>query len=459
MEKDTKSADTTSSDSDRADGDISADGMMEPRPQANPEKQCHPATHEELAPPPNPSRVPDGGLQAWLQVLGAIAILVNTWGLINTFGVYQAYYETSLLKSHSSSEISWIGSCQGALLFFVGVIAGPLYDRGYFRHLLIVGMFLIVFGQFMTSLCTTYWQVLLAQGFTIGIGMGMTFLPSAAIMSQYFDRRRALALGISSVGSPIAGAIFPIIFSRLEKSVGFGWATRVIAFILLGTSIVPIVFMRTRVPPSGKGRAIIDLAALRDAPYVLFVTGCFFGFLALYVPFFYITLYATSHKLVREGFAPYVVTLLNAGSIFGRIVPNALADRFGSLNLLICCMTASAVLNYGWLGVGNMGGLVVYVLLYGAFTGGVVGLTPSVFTSLAPDLRQVGTRMGMGFMVCGVAILIGTPIAGQILGADEQHARWSETRLYSALSLTVATAFYTASRYLLWKKDGGLLKA
>lgn len=458
MEKDTKSADTTSSDSDRADGEISIDGIIYLGPQTNLEKQSHPAIHGEIAHLPSPDRVPDGGLQAWLQVLGATAILVNTWGLINTFGVFQAYYETSLLKSRSPSEISWIGSCQGALLFLVGVLGGPLYDRGYFRHLLIAGMFLIVFGQFMTSLCTNYWQVLLAQGFTIGIGMGMTFLPSAAIMSQYFDRHRALALGISSVGSPVAGSLFPIIFSRLEKSIGFGWATRVIAFILLGTSAVPIAFMRTRVPPSGKGRAIIDLSVVSDAPYVLFVTAGFFAFLALYVPFFYITLYATSHKLVGEGFAPYLVTLLNAGSIVGRIVPNALADRFGSLNVAICCMAASAILNFAWLGVGNMAGLVVYVLLYGAFSGGVVSLTPSVLTSLAPDLGQVGTRMGMGFLVCGVAILIGTPIAGEILG-DEQHARWLETKLFSALGLVVAAGFYMGSRYLLWKKSRGLFKA
>ncbi|KAK3987784.1 major facilitator superfamily domain-containing protein [Cladorrhinum sp. PSN332] len=450
MEKDFKS--DSNSDSDRADGGVSVD-----IPQEDSEKQqptsTKPDSQEPPSPDQNPDPVPDGGLQAWLQVLGSIAILVNTWGLINTFGVFQAYYETDLLKSHSSSEISWIGSCQGALLFLVGVFAGPLYDRGYFRHLLIVGMFLIVFGQFMTSLCTKYWQVLLAQGFTMGIGMGMTFLPSAAIMSQYFDRHRALALGISSAGSPVAGSIFPIIFSRLQASIGFGWATRVIAFILLATSIVPIAFMRTRVPPSGKGRAILDFTVVKDAPYVLFVTAGFFAFLTLYVPFFYITLYATSRRLVGEGFAPYLVTLLNAGSITGRIIPNALADKFGSLNLMICCMVGSTALNFAWLGVSNLAGAVVYVLLFGAFSGGVVSLTPSVFASLAPDVSQIGTRMGMGFLVSGVAILCGTPIGGAILG-DENNPRWIETRLYSALGLMVATGFYAASRYLLFRKKG-----
>ncbi|KAK4144400.1 major facilitator superfamily domain-containing protein [Dichotomopilus funicola] len=400
------------------------------------------------APPSND--IPDGGLTAWLQVLGSTAILVNTWGVINTFGVFQAYYESELLRDHSSSDISWIGSTQAGLLFLVGVVAGPLYDAGHFRHLLFVGLFLIVFGQFMTSLCTQFWQVMLAQGITMGVGMGLTFLPSAAILGQYFSRHRALALGLSSVGSPVAGVIFPIMFSRLQPQVGFGWATRAIAFILLAVSAVPIAFMRTRVPPRAK-RSFIDTSALTDAPYVLFIAGGALAFLTLYVTFFYISLFAISHGVASESFAPYLVTLLNAGSVFGRIIPNALADRYGSLNLLIICIVASAVLVFGWLGIDNLGGAVVYTLLYGAFSGGVVSLTPSVIVGLSPDMSRVGARMGMGFLVMGVSILVGTPIAGAILG-DKENPRWLGTILYAAFGLLVAAALDILSRFLLYRQ-------
>ncbi|KAK3897794.1 major facilitator superfamily domain-containing protein [Staphylotrichum tortipilum] len=414
-----------------------------------------PAAATTPPPPAASDEIPDGGLQAWLQVLGSAAILVCTWGVINTFGVFQAYYETTLLPSSTSSSISWIGSTQAALLFLVGVIAGPLYDAGYFRPLLFVGLFLIVLGQFMTSLCEQYWQIMLAQGVTMGMGMGMTFLPSAAILGQYFSRHRALALGLSSVGSPVAGAVFPIMFTRLEPKVGFGWATRAIAFILLGVSVLPIVCMKTRVPPTGKARAVVDMSALRDAPYVLFIVGGLFGFLTLYVPFFYITLYATSKGAASPEFAPYLVTLINAGSIAGRIVPNALADKYGSMNLILVCTFGSAVMVLGWLGITNMGGSIVYVLLYGAFSGGVVSLTPSVLVSLAPDMSRVGARMGMGFVVSGIAILVGTPIAGAILGSEE-HPRWVGAILYAAFGLVLATGFYASSRFLLYRRNRSL---
>jgi MFS family permease len=104
---------------------------------------------------------------------------------MNTFGVFQTYYET-LLPNSSPSAISWIGSLQDFLLRFVGVITGPLYDIGYFRTSIATGTFLVVFGTMMTSLGTQYWHFLLAQGFCVGLGAGCVFMPSVGVIPQYF---------------------------------------------------------------------------------------------------------------------------------------------------------------------------------------------------------------------------------------------------------------------------------
>lgn len=100
-------------------------------------------------------------------------------------------------------------------MFTLGIVSGPLYDRvrlsvdflvtsadarlcdsilqGYFRSLLIVGSVLDVFCLFMVSLCKEFWQALLCQGLGQGFAMGLLFLPSISVLSQYFARRRALA--------------------------------------------------------------------------------------------------------------------------------------------------------------------------------------------------------------------------------------------------------------------------
>lgn len=146
----------------------------------------------------------DNNLLACYHVLGSFFLLMNSWGIINTFGAYQTFYETDLLSGQqSSSAISWIGSLQAFALVFVGVITGPLFDRGYFRTQIVVGSFLVVFGMMMLSLCSAYWQIMLSQGIVVGLGAGMLFLPSVAVLPMYFTNKRALAQGIAASGSSI----------------------------------------------------------------------------------------------------------------------------------------------------------------------------------------------------------------------------------------------------------------
>jgi hypothetical protein len=147
--------------------------------------------------------IPNGGLTAWLQVVGAFVLFFNTWGIINTFGSYQAYYTSGFLSSSNPSAIAWIGSIQAFLLLIVGMVSGPIYDAGYFHSLLIGGSFMLVLGQMMLSLCHEYWQVLLAQAICIGVGTGALFIPSVAILNTYFTTRIGLAVGISASGSSL----------------------------------------------------------------------------------------------------------------------------------------------------------------------------------------------------------------------------------------------------------------
>ena len=85
----------------------------------------------------------------------------------------------------------------------LSILAGPLYDYGYLRSLVAVESVLVIVGMLMTGLCSLYWQLLLAQGVVIGLGSGLLFLPSIAVLPQYFQKRRALATGNGSSGSAV----------------------------------------------------------------------------------------------------------------------------------------------------------------------------------------------------------------------------------------------------------------
>ncbi|KAK4964086.1 hypothetical protein LTR66_012481 [Elasticomyces elasticus] len=371
----------------------------------------------------NVRSVPNGGLLAWVQVAGSFFLFFNSWGIVNTFGVYQTYYETGILASSTPSNISWIGSIQAFLLMLVGALTGPIYDAGYFRELLITGSFLIVFGQMMLSLCTSYWQVLLSQAICVGLGCGCLFVPAVAILSTYFTTKIATAMGLAAAGSSLGGVIYPIIFHRLEPSIGFPWATRVIGFIMLATLLIPNVGMKVRVLPAAR-RKFLDLAAFREAPYFLFVFGGFLGFMGLYTPFFYVQTYAIAKHITDENLGFYMLSIINAASIFGRIIPNYVADRTGPINMIVPCALISGIICLCLIPVASVASLIVLCLVYGFFSGTFVSLPPTIFVLLSPNRGMIGTRMGMGFSFIACGLLIGTPVCGLILRASSFEYVW-----------------------------------
>ncbi|KAJ9639270.1 hypothetical protein H2204_003881 [Knufia peltigerae] len=388
---------------------------------------------------------PNGGLQAWLQVVGGFMLFFNTWGLLNTFAVYQTYYETGALFTASSSDISWIGSIQSFLLPLVGAVAGPIYDRGYLRSLLLIGSFLIVFGHMMLSLCHSYWQVILAQGFCIGLGAGCLYVPCVAVLPQWFSTRLGMALGLAVVGSSFGGIIYPIVLYRLIDEIGFGWSVRVLGFMALGTLLFPVFLLKMRVKPP-RARAIVDWSAFVDAPFMYFVVALLIGYMGLVITIFYPPFSGFDRHILDSSMAFYVVPIFNAGSCFGRTIPNALSDSLGPLNLLVPGVLMVGVLLFCMIAATTEASLIVVIVLLGFFSGVFIGLPPLVFVSLIKDKTKIGTRVGMGFSLASVGFLAGGPGGGNILGENDP-LDWTGLYVYGGVTCCVAAAMILGLRF------------
>jgi MFS family permease len=220
----------------------------------------------------DPGPPPDGGWVAWTQCLCGHIVIMNTWGWINSFGVFQAYYTETL--GRSASAVSWIGSLSVFLLFFVGTMTGRLTDAGLFRPVFALGTALLVGGAFATSACGSYWQLVLAQGLCMGLGCGCLFCPMLAVLSTYFARRRGLAMGIAACGSVVGGVAYPLVARQLLPRGGFAWAVRTIGFIMLGTLVVANVLARPRVKPRATG-PWVEWAAFKELEYSFYAAGAF----------------------------------------------------------------------------------------------------------------------------------------------------------------------------------------
>ncbi|KAI1486917.1 MFS general substrate transporter [Biscogniauxia mediterranea] len=379
------------------------------------------------------------GVFAWLQVLAAFFFLnLNTWGMMNTYGVFQTYYELDLLRYQTSSNISWIGSTQAFLLFLVSIIAGPIFDLGHLRSLLCMGSILLVAGMFLLSITTQYWQVILTQALMMGLGFGCLYLPAPAVVSQYFDASTALAVGASSAGSALGGVVYPIAFTQLQSR----WATRVLGFILLATSIIPLLVMKSRVVPTTT-RGIIDRKAFRDMPYLLLNLGLFFGFMGLYIVFYYIQLYALDRTNVSPSLAEYMLVIINASSLPGRLIPGYYADKIGSINMQIIMALISTILTFCLMAIRTEPALVAFCVLYGFAAGAFMGLPAAGVVSLSLDKSKIGTRLGMTLGFVGFGVLISNPIAGAILGKGNN---WTGLIVWCGALLAASSISMAASR-------------
>lgn len=385
---------------------------------------------------------PDGGFTAWLQCLLMHIVFFNTWGVANGYGVFQEYYTRTL--GNTPSSIAWIGSVQMFFLFGTGVIAGRLTDAGYFRITFGVGVALQVFGLFMTSICTSYIQIFLAQAICLGIGNGLTFAPALAILSQYFSKHRALAVGFAAAGAAIGGLVYPLLINKLifHQHIGFPWTIRSVGFMMFATYLPCLIWFKPRLPRTTM-RAWVDMSAFSDVPFLCFALSMFFMFWGLYFAFFYLGTFARDKLGVNEPIN--LLMVLNGVGVVGRILPNMAADRWtGMFNLLIPLSFIAGLVVYCSIAVDSVSGLYVFAVIYGLVAASLQALLPAVATTMTPDPTKTGTRVGMILAFVSLANLTGPAICGAII--ELQGGSYKGAQIFAGTSILAGTLMATASR-------------
>ena len=91
---------------------------------------------------------PEGGLRAWLVVLGSFSGMTASFGVLNSAGTFQVYLSMNQLAHESPSAVGWIFSLYAFLTFFCGVQIGPIFDAYGPRWLVFAGTVCLVGGMF-----------------------------------------------------------------------------------------------------------------------------------------------------------------------------------------------------------------------------------------------------------------------------------------------------------------------
>ncbi|KAJ0316017.1 hypothetical protein COL5a_011756 [Colletotrichum fioriniae] len=377
--------------------------------------------------------------------------------MINSFGAFQSYYIQTL--DRSPSDISWIGSVEIFLLFFIGTFTGRLTDAGYFRLVATAGSVLVVAGNLAASACTQYWQLLLAQGVCVGLGNGCLFCPTVALVSTYFAKRRSFAIGITACGSGAGGVVFPIVIRKMLPRAGFGWTMRTLGFVQAAALGTALSCLKPRVPPRKTGN-LVEWAAFKDLEYTFYAVGASLCFWASYIVFFFLAAYARDIQGASYDTSLELLMITNGVGILGRLVLNRLADRVGNLTMFVPTAGAAAALAYSWAALpiavsssSSRAALYVWAALSGIALGGIQALFPSALASLTDDPRKQGARIGMVFTIVSMSVLTGPPIAGALVSV--LGGRYLGAQMFAGSSLMLGMVFISLAREAKRKSVGG----
>jgi hypothetical protein len=106
----------------------------------------------------------------------------------------------------------------------------------------------------------------------------------------------------------------PIMVEKLIVKVGFGWAMRSVAFMLLGLLIFGNATLKSRLPPLRRPLRPMDFVRpYFETPFLLLSISSFFLYIAGFLPFNYLIVQANASGM-STNLAGYLVPILNAAS-------------------------------------------------------------------------------------------------------------------------------------------------
>src|SRR5262245_34792073 len=183
---------------------------------------------------------------AWLRL--AVALILSTIGGVGMWSVVvvlpSVQADFGVARADASLPYTLTMLCFG----ISGILMGRLSDRFGIAAPVAGGAVLLSFGYAVASSAATIWQFALVQGVLIGTGSSATFGPLLADTSQWFLRRRGMAMGVVASGSYLAGAIWPPIVQHFVEAAGWRRAYLGIGIFCAASMLALVAVLRPRAP-------------------------------------------------------------------------------------------------------------------------------------------------------------------------------------------------------------------
>jgi MFS family permease len=170
--------------------------------------------------------------------VGFVANFLSGAITLATFGNFVDPISTAFAVPRSTIGLGM--SIAFLVMGLIGPFAGAGLDRGWARSMMSVGSLIAGAGLILLSQTTTLWQAAVLFCGVVGLGAALFgLMPSMALTSNWFMKRRGLAIGMVVAGATMASYAGPALAQYLIDV--HGWRTAVFCFgagtILIGLPV------------------------------------------------------------------------------------------------------------------------------------------------------------------------------------------------------------------------------
>lgn len=155
-------------------------------------------------------------------------------GVRHSFGVFfKPLASEFALNRLATSSINSLLMVFSAVFAFIG---GWAVDKFGPRRVVLVMGVCTGLGLLLTSFTNSLWQLFIVYSFLLAIGTGAAVPVLMSVVSRWFDKKRGLALGISTSGIALGTIISAPLSAFLITA--FSWRTAYIILAVIATTIV-----------------------------------------------------------------------------------------------------------------------------------------------------------------------------------------------------------------------------
>ena len=365
---------------------------------------------------------------AWTRLMASLALMtisgVGMYGASVVLPAVQRDFGVARADASFPYTLTLIGFGIG------GVFMGRLADRFGVMLPIVLGALGLGLGFVAAGSVASLWQFSLVHGVLIGLlGTSATFAPLAADTSQWFTRRRGIALAICMSGNYAAGVDWPPVMQHFIGTVG--WRMTYIGLgLFCVVTMLPLALVLRRPPP-----ALANLTAGSAAPLVraarfighsdprqplglhpdaLQFLLCVAGVaccVAMAMPQVHIIAYCTDLGFGAARGAEMLSLMMGAG-IASRLVSGWISDHIGGLHTLLLGSVLQGIALLCFLPADGLVPLYVVSGMFGLFQGGIVPSYALIVREYFTP-TQAGARVGMVLL----ATMLGMALCGWLSGA------------------------------------------